>query len=74
MVFFLLVLMGVGERPEKHLVSMSLPHSRNDLVGSLPTLCPPLHALSKWIDPMTLTTAIRAAVCTVVDARRTVPL
>ena len=47
MVFFLLVLMGVGERPEKHLVSMSLPHSRNDLVGSLPTLCPPLHALSK---------------------------
>ena len=45
--FFSLDVMDVVERPEKHLVSMSLPHSRNDLVGSLPILCPPLHALSK---------------------------
>ena len=38
--------MGVGERPEKHLVSMSLPHSRI-ILGSVPILYPALHALSK---------------------------
>ena len=44
--FFALDVMGVGERPEKHLVSMSLPHSRI-ILGSVPILCPALHALSK---------------------------
>ena len=46
MVFFPLDVMGVGERPENHLVSMSLPHSRI-ILGSVPILYPVLHALSK---------------------------
>ena len=45
-VFFLLVLMGVDERPENHLVSMFCPQ-RITLLGSLPILCASLHALSK---------------------------
>ena len=44
--FFPLDVMGVGKRPEKHLVSMSLSHSRI-ILGSVPILCPALHALSK---------------------------
>ena len=46
MVFFPLDVMGVGKRPEKHLVSMSCPHSRI-ILGSVPILCPALHALSE---------------------------
>ena len=46
MVFFPLDVMGVGERPENHLVSMSLPHSRI-ILGSVPILCWALHALSE---------------------------
>ena len=45
-VLFLLDLVGVVERPENHLVSMSSPR-RIILLGSLPTLCPSLYALSK---------------------------
>ena len=53
MVFFPLDVMGVGERPENHLVSMSLPHSRI-ILGSVPILCWALHALKvdRAYDPL----------------------